>query len=172
MVINNLFVLWMWHLLQQISWSILNISFLLIAFLQIIKSPIQQITWASINKYIFQHCWHSSHEQAFCEWRNEVLEWNNLSHKPALVQSPLLGFHFSSNKLSVTFKQKVCTNVRFFTVSAQPLPAVMMGLLLLGSFLEQLHSCPLVPYQPDISSFETFSPQVQSLVRRKHFLFI
>lgn len=88
-----------------------------------------------------------------------MLERNNLLYKPALVQSPLLGFHDSRNELSGRFKQKVSTNVRSITVAAQPLPAVMMGFLLLGSFFEQLHSCPLATYQPDISSFETFSPK-------------
>lgn len=121
------------------------------------KKPYSTNHLSSYKKTNFQHCWHRSHEQAFYEWKNEVLEWDNLLHKPALVQSPLLGFHDSRNELPGMFKQKVSTNVKFFIASAQPLPAVMKGLLLLGSFFEQLHSYWFVPYQPDYFIIWNFS---------------
>lgn len=146
---------------------------------QLIKGLIKKVSWESVGKQIYEWPWHSSCKQALCEWEYKVLEQNRLSYKPTLVLSPLLRFCGSSNKVPGTFKQKVSTNDRFFTVfSAQPLrwkrlPLLgdMMGFLFLNSWFELLRSCPLVvPYQFEYFLFlNFFSFLILSLVRSKPF---
>lgn len=143
------------------------------------KSSIQQITWALINKQIFQHCWHSLHEQAFYEWKNEVLELNNFLHNEIIscTSLPLCKVLYWVSMIPV-MNCPGHLNKRSLLMSSTLLSLHSLFQLLwldYCSWEASLNSCP--PAHLHLTSLifhhlKLFLFKVLSLVRSKHFLFI
>lgn len=119
------------------------------------KGPMQQNTWTSVGKQIYQHWRHTSHERVLYKWEYEALE-RSLLHKPMLVGSPTPGPVTpaindlgQSHNSSITRTCSLLCSLHSPWGGKTPSSRWHNGFLYLNSSFQQLSSCPLVASLPD-----------------------